>query len=108
MEICRLDCPLKMPGILPPEGQALILSSCACLQKTKTSLAVGPIMVGFFLFVVVGSGERSSLAEHLPGAQGWVPQAYPAGVPPSVNASVLKPPVFRTCEFELIPITFQV
>eukprot|EP00891_Asterochloris_glomerata_P009539 jgi/Astpho2/9539/Aster-x0858 len=24
-------------------------------KKTKTSLAVGPIMVGFFLFVVVGS-----------------------------------------------------
>ena len=70
----------------------LIVLSCACLQKTKTSLAVGPIMVGFFLFVVVGSGERSLLAESLPVAQGGLPQASPPAVLHSVNVSVLKLP----------------
>ena len=32
------------------------------LQPSKSSLAVGPVMLGFFLFVVVGSGVRLFLA----------------------------------------------
>ena len=28
-----------------------------CLQKSSKSLSVGPVMLGFFLFVVVGSGR---------------------------------------------------
>ena len=68
------DLQMRLPSedarCLPSEGQMPIGPSCACLQKTKTSLAVGPIMVGFFLFVVVGSGERSLHAESLPTAYG--------------------------------------
>ena len=97
---------------LPSEGQMLIGPSCACLQKTKTSLAVGPIMVGFFLFVVVGSGERSLHAESLPTAQGRVLQAYPPSLPPSVNALAAKAFAQRepcsASDFKMIPITVWV
>jgi hypothetical protein len=32
----------------------------SALQKKKSALPVGPVMLGFFLFVVVGSGEQST------------------------------------------------
>ena len=34
---------------------------CGGVQKSSSKVAVGPIMLGFFLFVVVGSGKQSCL-----------------------------------------------
>lgn len=38
-----------------------IIDTGSGLQKSSSKVAVGPIMLGFFLFVVVGSGKQPCL-----------------------------------------------
>ena len=40
-----------------PEPCSCVPVGTPVLQKPKSKLPVGPVMLGFFLFVVVGSGE---------------------------------------------------
>lgn len=68
--ISKACSPFEWTSNMPPllQGRRLVrllwisiamhLSFCICLQKNKgKGLAVGPVLLGFFLFVVVGSGK---------------------------------------------------
>lgn len=47
-----------------PEPCSCVPVGTLVLQKPKSKLPVGPVMLGFFLFVVVGSGECCAASKH--------------------------------------------
>jgi hypothetical protein len=80
-------------------------STPALPQKKKSALPVGPVMLGFFLFVVVGSGElRAALGARDRGLQGRpLPAADPPpALPPQPCSRSFgqRPRASRTCELE--------
>jgi len=54
---------------LPPVPRAcahILTDPCRALQKSKASSAVKPVLLGFFVFVVVGSGNSRRACWKLP------------------------------------------
>jgi hypothetical protein len=47
----------QLSGKLLDRLMNMVHRFCLLLQKKSTKIPVGPVMLGFFLFVVVGSGK---------------------------------------------------
>ena len=50
---------LRLPALQRVGPQGALLTGCACRAQKKSFVHKGPVLLGFFVFVVVGSGERA-------------------------------------------------